>query len=357
MSASFSPGRPSNRRKASGGLAALAVLALAVASCSSDSKASSADTTATDSINLQFAAETEAAAAADGIAQRKVDAPASPVEASADGRAQGALGGASLNSGVGPIPSDRKIIATADLSIRAKDVAAAAARARSIVLGARGYVETEQSTVNPGLDERGHPIATESNVTLRLRVPTAQFDSVMKNLGAIGVVVNRSLGAQDVTSEVVDVDSRVISAKASIARMQVLYEKAQSIADVASIEGELSRRQADLESLLSRQKELANLTSLATISVNIYSGNAPVALATKSAVREAFDDAAGALGNGTKVILVVAAAMLPFVVLALLLWLPVRSLIRSLRRRGSSQKAATLVDAPTAAAAAARSSD
>ena len=303
----------------------LAVFALAAASCSGSDKSAAATTTAGFDQNF-MAAETEAALP-ESSAKKVTVAEAAP----SDGRAASdvALG----SEGLGPVPSDRKIIATADLSIRAKDVAAAAARVRSLVLGVRGYVETEQSNATPTVDDAGRSTSVQSTVTMRLRIPTASFDSVIKQLSSVGVVVSRSLGAQDVTSEVVDVNSRVISAKASIARMQVLYEKAQSIADIASIEGELSRRQADLESLLARQKELANLTSLATVSVNIFSGDAPVAISKPSAVRDAFDEAVRALGNGAKAILVVGAAILPFALLALLLWFPILAVLRSRRRR------------------------
>ena len=326
---------PTLGRRAAASVAAMALMMLAVASCSSE-KSLTAGASSGGQLDDGFAAVPVDGEA--GVAQaKKVALPASPV---ADGRGAGsaAAGGMSetadnVGVGLGPVPSGRQIIATADLSIRAKDVAAAAAQVRSFVLGARGYVENEQSTATPGFDQKGRPISIQSNVMLQLRVPTASFDNALKKLGSVGVVVSRSLGAQDVTSEVVDVNSRVISAKASIARMQVLFDKAQSIADIASIEGELSRRQADLESLLARQKELANLTSLATISVSIFSGDAPVAVTAKSSVRRALDDAVRALGNGTKAILVAGAAVLPFVLLALVLAFPIRGLVRTVRNR------------------------
>ena len=320
-------------RRAAASVAAVALIVLTAASCSSE-KSTAADMAASSQRDESFVGAPADADGTEGVAN-KVPAPASPVSTNGQSAVAGGMSGERADAvgvGLGPVPSGRQIIATADLSIRAEDVAAAAAQVRSFVLGARGYVENEQSTATPGFDQKGRPISIQSNVTLQLRVPTASFDNALKKLGSVGVVVSRSLGAQDVTSEVVDVNSRVISAKASIARMQVLFDKAQSIADIASIEGELSRRQADLESLLARQKELANLTSLATISVSIFSGDAPVAVSAKSSVRRALDDAVGALGNGAKAILVASAAVLPFALLALVLALPIRGLVRNFRR-------------------------
>ena len=243
-----------------------------------------------------------------------------------------------MATGVGSFPVDRKIIATADVSVWTKNVSTAAATLRASVSTAGGYVETEQAVTTPTpFDEGGDvvsgPVET-SSITMRLRVPTARFDGLLKRLDALGVVTSRNVGAQDVTSEVVDVDSRIISAKASITRMQVLYEKAQSIADVAAIEGELSRRQADLESLLARQKQFADQTSLATIGVTLFDDSVPQPAGPKTGVAKAFDDALETFGNALRNILVAVAAVLPFLVLGLLLGFPAYRIVRrrSVRR-------------------------
>lgn len=308
-------GRRSVRRTVVGALAALVVVG--ASACSSDKLA---DATTASAASAETAA---AAFEADGVVADARAASPSPI--------------ATQTVGVGSFPADRKIIATADVSIRARNVETAAARLRSSVTTAGGYVETEQTVTSTDpmpVDEA--KLSSVTSITMRLRVPTARFDGLLKQMNSLGVVTQRSIGAQDVTSEVVDVDSRVISAKASIARMQVLYEKAVTIADIAAIEGELSRRQADLEALLSRQKELKDQTAMATIGVTLFSDSyrAPVAA---SSVRKAFDDAAGALGRALRGILIVAAAILPFLVLALLFGFPLVRIVRRRRRSAVAQ--------------------
>ncbi len=339
-------------------LSAGVVLALlaGVGACSSDSASpvatgrSSNDRPVDLAVQEQFAAETEAAATG-GVMQKTAAAPISTADGSS---------GNGAATGIGSFPVDRKIIATADVSIRTKNVSTAAATLRASVSTAGGYVETEQAVTAPiPFDEDGEavsgPVKT-SSITMRLRVPTARFDSLLKRLDTLGVVTNRSVSAQDVTSEVVDVDSRIISAKASIARMQVLYEKAQSIADVAAIEGELSRRQADLESLLARQKQLADQTSLATIGVTLFDDSLPQPAGPKTGVAKAFDDALETFGNALRNILVAAAAVLPFLVLGLLFGFP---LYRVLRRRSAKQSSANAAvgTAPVAPVATSTSTD
>ena len=330
------PGGGSARRVVLSAGVVLALLA-GVGACSSDSASpvatgrSSNDRPVDLAVQEQFAAETEAASTG-GVLQKTAAAPISTADGSS---------GTGATTGIGSFPVDRKIIATADVSIRTKNVSTAAATLRASVSTAGGYVETEQAVTAPiPFDENGEAVSSPvktSSITMRLRVPTARFDSLLKRLDTLGVVTNRSVGAQDVTSEVVDVDSRIISAKASIARMQVLYEKAQSIADVAAIEGELSRRQADLESLLARQKQLADQTSLATIGVTLFDDSLPQPAGPKTGVAKAFDDALETFGNALRNILVAAAAVLPFLVLGLLFGFP---LYRILRRRSARQASA-----------------
>ena len=319
----------------------VAIALVTAAACSSES----ADTRQTERAKVRgavadlasdqsFSSETEAAAA-EALAGRSVAAPA----ASADGSV----------TGIGAFPADRKIIATADVSIRTKNVSTAAATLRASVTTAGGYVENEQAVTTPSaFDEEGNPVggpAKTSSVTMRIRVPTARFDGLLKRLDTLGVTTTRAVGAQDVTSEVVDVDSRVISAKASIARMQVLYEKAVSIADIAAIEGELSRRQADLESLLARQKQLADQTAMATIGVTLFDDSLPQPKAPRTGVAKAFDDALETFGDALRNILVAVAGVLPFLILGLVIGFP---LYRTVRRR-STQREAKHIDLTVAA--------
>ena len=327
------PGGGARRVVLSAGVV-LAILA-GVGACSSNSatpaasgRSSSSDRPADLEIREQFAAET-AAASVGGVVKKTAAVPI----ASADGSLENGVA-----TGVGSFPVDRKIIATADVSVWTKNVSTAAATLRASVSTAGGYVETEQAVTTPTpFDEGGDvvsgPVKT-SSITMRLRVPTARFEGLLKRLDTLGVVTSRNVGAQDVTSEVVDVDSRIISAKASITRMQVLYEKAQSIADVAAIEGELSRRQADLESLLARQKQLADQTSLATIGVTLFDDSVPQPAGPKTGVAKAFDDALETFGNALRNTLVAVAAVLPFLVLGLLLGFPAYRIVRrrSVRR-------------------------
>jgi hypothetical protein len=69
----------------------------------------------------------------------------------------------------------------------------------------------------------------------------------------------------------VDTQARLAAQKASVARVRTLLNKATTIGQIVQVEGELTRREADLESLEGTLNVLKSQTSLATISVHIAS--------------------------------------------------------------------------------------
>jgi hypothetical protein len=151
------------------------------------------------------------------------------------------------------------IIRTAQLSLRVKDVTAAVAEARGVAEAAGGYVGKEES--------HAYDYDRMDETEVVLRVPSEKYDEVMKDLKGTGHVYFHSSKAEDVTDEVVDVDSRVKSQRAGVERLRELMDEATKLADIVTLEGELASREAELESLLARQASLEDRTSLATVTL------------------------------------------------------------------------------------------
>ncbi|OLZ67386.1 hypothetical protein AV521_23690 [Streptomyces sp. IMTB 2501] len=248
---------------------------------------------------------------------------------SGGGSAKSAAHGAEVAAGPGkadsakPAPKSPRlpqnaIIRTASLTVEVKDVAKALQEARTAAEGAGGYIGKEDTTRDAGGHERTQVV---------LRVPDARYDAVLAGLQGTGRLIDRTARAEDVTDQVVDVDSRVRSQRASVDRIRALMDRAAQLSDVVTLEGELSSRQADLESLLAQQASLKDRTSLATIALSL----------SETPVRKAAgDDSPGivdALAGGWHVFVTVLrwialalGAALPFVASAALLaplWLRV----------------------------------
>ncbi|MFF3916252.1 DUF4349 domain-containing protein [Streptomyces sp. NPDC001852] len=159
-----------------------------------------------------------------------------------------------------PLVPQNAIIRTASLTLQVKDVPKALDQARTTAEGAGGYVGRESTSRDA--DGREH-------TQVVLRVPSAEYDTVLAGLQSEGGLIDRTAQAEDVTDQVVDVDSRVRSQRASVDRIRALMGRATKLGDVVALEGELSTRQADLESLLARQASLKDRTSLAAITLSL----------------------------------------------------------------------------------------
>ncbi|MCQ4210637.1 DUF4349 domain-containing protein [Streptomyces longispororuber] len=236
--------------------------------------------------------------------------------ASGPGNSRGGSGG--TNAKKPPKLTGVHIIRTAQLSVRVKDVPDALDKARTATETAGGYVGNETTD----RDGKGH-----QRTRVTLRVPQESYEEVLDELSGAGKLLARNESAKDVTDQVVDVESRIRSQRASVARVRELMDRATKLSDVVTLEGELSGRQAELEALLAQQASLKDRTSLATITVRLSetSGAAAARDDDYPGFLDALSGGWNAFVNVLKWIAMVLAAVLPFAaVTALLVFLWLR---------------------------------
>ncbi|WP_233225653.1 DUF4349 domain-containing protein [Amycolatopsis sp. CA-126428] len=155
-----------------------------------------------------------------------------------------------------PGATERKLSRSARLELTAPKVVDVVAQARGIALGAGGYT---------GQESTGDELAT-----LNLAVPADRLDGVLDQLSHLGSrLVKRELNTQDVTEQVVDVEARLATQRASVERIRTLLAKATSVSEIASVEGELTSREAALESLEQQRNSLAGSVAMATVAMTI----------------------------------------------------------------------------------------
>lgn len=256
----------------------------------------------------------------EGFADEGGAAASAASEEQADGKAAGKK--------AAPKPGGTHVIRTATLSVEVKSVPKAVAAARGAAEGAGGLVASENTERLDDTYETSH---------LVLRVPQERFQEVLRELAGSGKLLSRTSNAKDVTDQVVDVDSRISTQRASVARVRELMDQAEKISDVVALEGELSSRQSDLESLLAQQASLKDRTSLATITLDLTPPDAPGDDGSKDEDPGFLD----ALGGGwdafvtmLRWIAVAFGAAFPFLLtaaLAVVVW-------RVLRKRGAARR-------------------
>jgi hypothetical protein len=230
------------------------------------------------------------------------------------------------------VPENRAIIYTGTITVRVSDVDSAANAAITSALGTGGFVGGD----NRNSDE------SRSEARLVLRVPADRFNAVLGEMAKLGEELKREVSTQDVTEQVVDVESRVATATASVERVQALLARANTISEIVSLESELARRQADLESLKARQRKLSDLTALATITVVILGKDAQVPARDEpdSGFLAGLKGGWNAFLTSLEVLLTILGALLPWF---LALGLPVFGLVWLLRRTAARRTPVTPV--------------
>ncbi|MER5640104.1 DUF4349 domain-containing protein [Kitasatospora sp. NPDC002227] len=210
----------------------------------------------------------------------------------------------------------RQISYTAQLSVRVADVPKAVTSAEALAVpGTGGYVAEEQVQSAEG--------GGQASARLVLKLPTAGFPQALDQLAGLGQVLDRRSQAQDLTQQLVDLDSRVKSQQASVERIRELMKNATGLADVVSLEAELSRREADLESLQRQRQDLGGQVALSTVTLQLTTAAPAPAVPAKAKEKGFWAAVGGAFAGGGHVLLtvlrgivVVLAAAAPFLLVA-----------------------------------------
>lgn len=222
--------------------------------------------------------------------------------------------------------TEGSVISKGTVVLRSRDVAGARFDVRQIVDRYAGEVSDEQTDT----DRDGEVVSAH----LVLRIPSADFGEAMADLEDVADLKFSGRSAKDVTTQVIDTQVRLRAQRRSIARIETLLDRAQNLRDIVLIESQLTRRQADLDSLEQQSAYLRDQTSLATITVDIDH---------ERAATEEADDRTGFLvglsagWHGLVAVAVglatAAGALLPWVVVLLVLAVPGWLMVRWLRRR------------------------
>ncbi|MGB3682645.1 MAG: DUF4349 domain-containing protein [Rubrobacteraceae bacterium] len=190
-------------------------------------------------------------------------------------------------SGEGELPQtdrdfERKIIKTADLGLRSKDVRGSAAKAQRIVADFGGNVQSSR------IERGGGPVTAE----LVLQVPAPEFENALEGLRGLGErVATDSVGGEDVTEEFVDLESRERNLLAAEQSLLKLYNEAENVNDSLSIQRELTNVRDRIERVQGRIKYLEQRTDSSRIEITIQptrdetppeTGWAPLQVAGKS---------------------------------------------------------------------------
>jgi len=161
----------------------------------------------------------------------------------------------------GALPRGPLVIRTATLRVIVKEFGNVRPTVEAVVSQFGGFVDRLSVDADT---------ATARSLTGSLRVPADSLGAALDRLRQLGQVVEDAQGSEDVTDQIVDLDARLASARATEQRLtDLLKNRTGRLSDVLSVERELARVRLDIERLDAEKTNTTRRVTYATITIQI----------------------------------------------------------------------------------------
>lgn len=183
---------------------------------------------------------------------------------------QATSGGAGMAEAPGAPSAEQERYAQAETGVAqsASDATSAPLLIYTAELGMAVHAVTEkQDRVEAIARETGGFLASRTDNTIVVRVPSREFERAMAQIQELGDVLTRRVDVQDVTEEFNDVQTRIQTLEAMRQRVEQLLRSANDVEAALAIEQHLERITVELERLRGRLRFLSNRVAFSTITV------------------------------------------------------------------------------------------
>lgn len=174
-------------------------------------------------------------------------------------------------------PTDQKIIRRANIRFQVSDFK----QSTTVINQLLPHYQAQLISANEAREEG----TLKSN--LEIKVPPTQFEPLLNKLLAQSIYLNtKSITAEDVTTEYIDVAARLKTKQAVEARYRDLLKQARTVEDIIAVEEQLRHIREEIESSEARLTYINRQSSFSTIHLEYYQTLAATALPeTSFAVR------------------------------------------------------------------------
>ena len=157
-------------------------------------------------------------------------------------------------------PQARLIIKNGELTIIVIDTETAVSHATQLVADLGGYIINQQ-IVDSQFGLR--------SATMKLAVPVTQFEAALTQLRTLGDVTNDYAGGEDVTSEYVDLGSRLDNLIATRDRLRTFLDQAENVQEALRVNNELKTVEEEIALIQGRRNYLSNRAAFSTIDLTL----------------------------------------------------------------------------------------
>ncbi len=241
------------------------------------------------------------------------------------------------------ISVEQKIIWTVDMEVETLEFDSFLSNLEQEVQRFGGYLES--SSVSGSSIQ----YASSRYGTVTVRIPSAQLDAFLDQVGKIGTVTYTNKSSEDITLDYVDVESRIEALEVEQERLLALLESAQDLESVIQLESRLSEVRYQLENYRSTQNRYDSLIDYSTVSLSIQEVQRVTTVHDQSVgqrIAAGWSDTLYRLKNGCVDFFVWFVVNLPY----LLIWVVLAGVVvwLCLRHRKKRRKKALLPDGDVA---------
>lgn len=232
-----------------------------------------------------------------------------------------------------PPQAKPQLIKRANMTLRVEKVAPALKAVAKIVKTQQGDVIGLQDQVPP--DE-----SVRHQASMELRIPQAKLEATLERLAQLGTVQNRSIEAEDVSTQLVDFQARLKNLRKSEEVVLKIMDRSGSVADVLKVSQELKTIRQQIEQIDAQVKRLQAQVAYSTVNLSLESAIAttPPQSSLGERLQEAWSQSTHAVVNltfGILGFLVWVVVFLPYI-LGLVL---VQFVVKRLMQRRSNRTA------------------
>jgi hypothetical protein len=158
-------------------------------------------------------------------------------------------------------PIQRMLIKNGTLTFETTDLMKARVTIQKLCAQYRAYLGSENQ----------HNYDNRFQNDQEIRVPAENFDKLMQDLETLAnKVENKSISAEDVTEQFIDIEARLKTKKEVETRYRQLLALAKNVNEMISIESQIGNVRSEIESMEGQLNYMKNQVSLSTIKLSYF---------------------------------------------------------------------------------------
>lgn len=220
--------------------------------------------------------------------------------------------------------TQRKLVRTADLTIRTRAFDDAVAQVNAELANVGGYIEN--------LYQYGE---TVRNISLSMRVPSEKLDDFLLSLEGAGRVTDRSESTTDMTTQYYDNEARLKTLYEKRDRLNELLKQAENVSDLIEIESAIADTQYQIDSYETSQHSIDRQVDMSFVYLRLVEEEQTVInpeLGLGERIRAGFADSVNWMEEMLRNIIVFVVMASPVIALCAVVWLGWK-IIRKLKKR------------------------